>query len=118
MFSLSVALQDNPVVWTLMFKEKQTAETAFEKLVPNPGNIFPNTIEDDFGQKIINNGLFAGAILEDLDLSKLAHIERALHVARTNAKAQSMASADPTIKAAMLAHGPAVLSSMNGNMRS
>ena len=111
MFSLSIALRDNPVVWTLMFKSKETAEAAYAKLVPSTDDI-----QDDFGQTVmIGPSGLSGAILEDLDQSKLAHIERALHTARTNANAQSRAQSDPVLKAAMMTQGPAMISPMNGS---
>ena len=39
-------------------------------------------------------------MLEDLDQSKFAHIERALHQSRTKVTADKLAEADPTIREA------------------
>ena len=52
----------------------------------------------------------AGMMFEDLDKSMLAHVERGLHNARTQAKAQQQAMSDPVLKtAAMTAQrGPAI----------
>ena len=112
MFSLTISLQKNPSVWMLMFKTKEAADAAWTRL-PQRDN--PILLEDDFGQKVLvspNN--LAGSVLEDLDQSKLAHIERALHDARTRAKANSIASADPALRALHATQGPSVLSPMNG----
>ena len=121
MFSLSIALKDNPAVWMLLFKTKQTADAAYTKLVPEvntllhgqPGQHPVVLLEDDFGQRAIVTE-FSGAIIEDLEQSKLAHIERALHDARTRVKANQMASADPALKTASMTQSPAVFSPLNG----
>jgi hypothetical protein len=111
MFSLSVAL-DGPVIWALMFKTKESAEKAWSaasELAPQ----IAVTISDDFGQKVLLTGdKFIGAVLEDLSLTRLAHIERYLHEARTRAKAQQDAHADPVLRTAAMAQGPSMISPM------
>ena len=121
MFSLSIALKDNPAVWMLLFKTKETADKAYTKLVPEvntllhgqPGQRPVGLLEDDFGQHVIVTE-FSGAIMEDMEQSKLAHIERALHMARTKAKADQIASSDPALRTAAMTQSPAVFSPLNG----
>jgi len=55
-------------------------------------------------------------MLEDMEKSKLAHIERGLHQARTQAKAQQAATQDPVLKSAAMMRGPAMIDPM-GNSR-
>lgn len=111
MFSLSVAL-DGPVIWALMFKTKESAEKAWSDLV-KPTEAPGIELKDDFGQKVvITFPRFAGAVLEDLSLTRLAHIERYLHEARTRAKAQQDAHADPVLRTAAMAQGPSMISPM------
>ena len=46
-------------------------------------------MEDDFGQFVGVKGTeMRGIMLEDMELSKLAHIEQGLHRARTQAQAR------------------------------
>ena len=112
MFSLSIALRDNPAMWTLLFKSKETADAAWAKL-PATGEV--GIFEDDFSQRVfLNLNSVTGAVLEDLEVSKLAHIERALHTARTNAKAHQLAQSDPVLRTAAMGQGPAVLSPIRG----
>jgi hypothetical protein len=113
MFSLSVAL-DGPVIWALMFKTKEAAEKAWNSIAmlnADPGNVV--VISDDFGQRVLLTlAKFIGAVLEDLSLTRLAHIERYLHEARTRAKAQQDAHADPVLRTAAMAQGPSMISPM------
>ena len=66
------------------------------------------SVADDFGQRAtIDIKSIHGFMLEDMEQSKLAHIERGLHQARTQARAQQMATADPVLKnAAMIGMKP------------
>jgi hypothetical protein len=111
MFSLSIAFE-GPIVWALMFRNKDAAETAWKHLLETETFL---AINDDFGQTcLVVKSRIAGAMLEDHSLSKLAHIERGLHNARTHAKMQQEAHNDPMLRTAAMAAGPAVLSPMNG----
>ncbi len=110
MFCITIALKDNPAVWTLMFQSEEVAKTAWQKYATctTDGQF---SITDDFGQTAaVHHSCVAGAMLEDLDKSMLAHVERGLHNARTQAKAQQQAMSDPVLKtAAMTAQrGPAI----------
>ena len=49
-------------------------------------------------------------MIENLDMSQVAHVERSLRQQRMQAKFQKAAESDPEIRAAM--RGPAVLSPM------
>ena len=52
-------------------------------------------------------------MLENLDVSKQAHIARSLHQQRIQAEFQKAAESDPVIRTAM--RGPAVLSPMGNS---
>jgi len=107
MFCISIALKDNPATWTLLFNDVERARQASEAYEKAADEV---SITDDFGQTAsIKKSCVAGAMFEDLDKSMLAHIERGLHNARTQAKAQQIAVNDPILKtAAMTRQGPAL----------
>ncbi len=116
MFSLTISFGPTNVMWTLMFRNKEQGELAFAAL-KRPE--FNGTLVDDFGQEIfLGFGGIHGVIFEDMELSKLAHIERALHQARMQAKGAEAAESDPVLRANRFRQGPAVLTpGMNGPMR-
>lgn len=106
MHSLTIVFGPSPVPWVLLFKTKESAETA--RMRVNETNDM--LVADDFGQEIhIRKESIHGIMLEDMEQSKLAHIEQGLHRARTQAKAQQMAAADPTLRTAQMMGGPAML---------
>ena len=76
-------------------------------------------IKDEFGQEAtIRTDDIHGAMLEDMEQSKLAHIERGLHNARTQARANQAAQSDPVLKSAMAGMSPvnpAMLSPMGNS---
>lgn len=113
MFSLTIALRDNPTVWTLLYKKKETAAAAWAIIIANQFH----EITDDYGQALFLPVGVNAALLEDMDESKLAHIERAMHNAHTNADANSRANADPKLRLSVSRPGPAVLTPMAGGMR-
>ena len=116
MFSLTVFVGTG--MWSLMFKNKDQAEAAYG-MISNP-DLFTGVanLVDDFGhQMMLRPGSVHGAVLEDMDQSKLAHCERALHQQRTQITAQSMAQADATIRNARMTSGPAVLTPQGANGR-
>jgi hypothetical protein len=93
MFSLTIVFGPGPMVWTLMFK---TEERVREELANWAINKTP--LIDDFGQEcVINADIMHGYMVENLEQSKLAHIERALHQARTQAKGAEIADSDPVL---------------------
>ena len=98
-------------VWCLLYKEQKNAESAFNTI---DAMAAPVCITDDFGQTLQLSAPPAGMLYEDLEQSKLAQIERMLHQARTQARAQSLASADPGLRSGVM--GPAPISPfMRGN---
>lgn len=102
MFSITVALANTQIVWTFMYKTKESADAAWT------GGHDPVTtdwlISDDFGQRATIPRK-SPALLEDLDQSKMAHIERSLHVERVKVAAQRAAQSDPVLKTAMMTRG-------------
>lgn len=115
MFALTLLVGPQGTPWTLMYKtrEKIDEHQAFVN-APNPASI---KLEDDFGQIVSVNTINVHAImLEDLQQSQLAHIERALHHGRTNAKTMEAAQADPVLKAAALRQqmSPAIIDPTRG----
>lgn len=97
--------------WSLMFKEESKAQDAAAKLAARTEPF--TVIEDDFGQKLdARTNLIAGYMIEDMEKSKLAHVERALHQQRTQNLAQKTAEADPSLKLSRMMNGPAMISPM------
>jgi hypothetical protein len=106
MFSLTIVFGPGPMVWTLMFKERDRAYSA--AVFPSDATML--NLVDDFGQDAsIRIDDIHGTMIEDLEQSKLAHIERALHQARTKVKADELAQADPVIRSAAMRQGGAIL---------
>lgn len=101
MFSLTIVFGPGPMVWTLMFKTEEAARKADYAC----DTFSTDTLHllDDFGQNcsVVGTGIH-GHMLEDLEQSRLAHIERALHQARTQAKGSELAEADPVLRHARL----------------
>lgn len=106
-----------PVMWKLVFRDGEAAEKAAAHISEaragwygaHPAPVVQLT--DDFGQRVtIDCGNFTACMLENLEESKLAHIEMSLHEARVRSKANQMAQADPGIRQAAIMQGPAVLS--------
>ena len=98
MFSITVALANTQVVWTFMYKTKESADAAWQLCTGASLKL-----SDDFGQSaLILTEQIAGALFEDLDQSKLAHIERAMHTERVKIQANRAAMSDPQIKTAMM----------------
>lgn len=108
MYCITIALKDNPAVWTLMFQSAEKAQKSFDLFAAQASLIL---LEDDFGQTaFVDKSCIAGAMFEDLDKSMLAHVERGLHNARTQATAEKMAMNDPVLKTAAISkqRGPAI----------
>ena len=109
MYSLTIHFGPNAMVWAFLFKEhekaKQWAYAARNSTAP-PQIV----IEDDFGQIAkINTADIHGVLFEDLEQSEEARIQRSLAEARTRVKLEARAKTDPTIRQAMGAQGPGVL---------
>jgi len=100
-----------PVALEFVFKTKETAEKACSNFNAKADSL---TITDDFGKTgvFFSKDISCWAV-EDCDLSKRAHIERALHQQRTQTEFQKLAESDPIIRGAMRG-GPAILSPVPG----
>lgn len=110
MHSLSIAVGNQ--CWRLLFKTEESATLAFTFL--KNGSVEP--VLDDYGQSFF--GLPQGLLLEDMDKSKLAYIETALHNARANVDANKRAQTDPALRASRLSAGPPMLNQMgNGQFQ-
>jgi hypothetical protein len=109
MFSLTIVFGPGPMIWTLMFRERDRAMEIVTKHTSNK-NVEVLAGVDDFGQEFcVKESQLHGFMLEDLEQSKLAHIERALHQARTKVKADEFARADPVLRSAAVQQGGAIL---------
>jgi len=107
MYSLTICFGPQGTIWNLLFKTKEKAHEAHKMLLAPDMPIL--SFEDDFGQRItLTAGQIHGLLLEDLDMSQLGQIERGLHNARSQAKAQQRAMGDPIIKQSAMMQGPAV----------
>ncbi len=107
----------SPVMWKLLFREQERANTVVARFTEAPasGAIY---LSDDFGQQVVvNRESLAGWMLEDLDQSKLAHIEMSLHEAKTRAMANKMAQADPGLRTSQMMQGMPQFSPMGPNGR-
>jgi hypothetical protein len=119
MFSLTICFGPSATSWALMFRTKENANEAWNRMtLASEGK---TTLTDDFGQRgLIDLKSVHGLMLEDLDLTKQAHIQRALHHAHMQAEGQSAAMADPVLRA-QGNRGPSILAPggfPNGGMRS
>jgi len=102
MFALNISL--NNVAWRLLFKEETEAKDIFDALRKKRDAHV--TIEDDFGQTF--HALMKsiqGVMFEDLNKSKLAHVEMFLHQKRMEAMAMKAAQTDPALRASNLMNG-------------
>lgn len=115
MYSLTIALAQSPVTWTLLFKTKETAFEAWGKRIGSE----TLDLEDDFGQSAcLQRHLIGGMLLENLDESKLAHVARTLHVEHVKIAANKAAAADPALNARLVTPGgPAIFQPGMGNGR-
>lgn len=117
MHSLTLTFGQNGtvVVWMLMFRQPEKASEIFAtiKNTPRDGEV---DVTDDFGQQAwMQRSAISGMLLEDMQVSMGSHIERALHQARMQHKAQEAASKDPQIRMPRTG-GPAIISPMGNGM--
>ena len=114
MFCINVALGSTS--WRLLFKDEDKATEAFNVLDARANADL--RVADDFGQVLVAHvDSMHGVMFEDLDQTKLAHIEMALHQARTQNAAQKMAASDPSLRAGVNQAGPAIISPMGNGFR-
>jgi hypothetical protein len=118
MHLLTIVFGPVPTPWSLLFKKPELADKTFADLqIAKKEKAEQVSVMDEFGQRAdIDVKSIHGFMLEDMEQSKLAHIERGLHQARTQARAQQMAGSDPVLKNAAMMQSPAMLSPM-GNGR-
>jgi hypothetical protein len=118
MHLLTVIFGPTPTPWAMLFHKEELAQAAFSTIeTAQQSKAAYLSITDEFGQRAnFTVADIHGFMLEDMEKSKLAHIERGLHQARTQARAQAAAAADPVLKNAAMMQGPPMLSPM-GNGR-
>ena len=113
MHSLTICFGPSATVWTLLFKTEEKASELYNAYtgakVARESSLLIGV--DDFGQAIslvIDD--IHGMMFEDMALSQEAAVERGLHQARTQAKAETKAMNDDVIKNAIRVkqQGPAV----------
>ena len=98
MFSLAIMIGSGQ--WRLMFRTEDKALTAVNLLDAALINKRCVQVIDEFGQTF--SGMPLGWLLEDMDKSQGAAVELALHNARTQKKATTMAQSDPALKQSMI----------------
>ena len=117
MFCLNIALGN--ISWRLLFKNDESLKAAELPFLIYAGS--PDTwilAVDDFGQTVrVRQNAIHGVMVEDLDKTKLAHVELVLHQARTQSLATKMAQTDPALKADTMSRSPAILSPMGNGAR-
>jgi hypothetical protein len=114
MYSLTICFGPAATSWMYLFKEEAKAGEAYNAYVDHKMNHAKGGCligSDDFGQAYaIPFDEIRGMMLEDLDLTEQARIERSMVDARAQTKFNVRAKSDPTIQAAM--RGPSVISPM------
>lgn len=121
MFSITLFVSPTtPIV--LLYKSEETLNKAiaaydsFDQMVMSGGSVVVVKLEDDFGQKLRVQKPVPALLIQDLKMSQQADIERGIHQAVTQAKAQERAKTEPALQSAIrAAQGPAVLSPMGMN---
>lgn len=108
MFSVTVCFGPQATAWAFLFKTEESMRTAI--------NNFPSTpaIVDDFGQTATFERPIHGYVVEDLNLSKLAHQERAIHMERMRRAVTQAMQVDPQMRAVRTGGGPAIVSPFGG----
>lgn len=111
MHSLTICFGPAGTVWTLLFKSQESLKAAEIASSISPTCETHLTMTDDFGQDVfVKREHVIATMIEDLDQSQMAQVERGLHQARSQAKAQTRAMEDPVIKESLRKQqmGPAV----------
>lgn len=114
MFSITIAFGSSGA--SLLFKTEETFAAAKDKYRSSKATSFEGDelhLIDDFGMEIsIRRASIHGATFEDMDHTKLAHVERGLHQFRTQIAADKAGMTAPDISAYLRGRGagPAVIS--------
>jgi hypothetical protein len=111
MFCLNIALGN--IAWRLLFKDEKNALNALALF-----NVTDTVrVIDDFGQSLeAKVSSIHATLLEDLDKTKMAHVELALHQQRMNVMATKLAQTDPQLRA-NATNGGAIIAPMGGGGR-
>lgn len=119
MFSVSVAF--GPVSWLLMFREKANAEATIKSfttpfsLTNGFGTEKPNAVTDDFGQSVHWMSPPTAIMLEDMEASKLMHIEHQMRGVHIQTEVRKRAENDSQLR--MGRGGPAIMTPFAPNGR-
>lgn len=106
MYSLQVVFGPASAAWGFLFKAHKNAMDAYTALTNSAAPVDASPfisprleIRDDFGQTAsIHVAEVHGVLLEDMDETAKSVIERTLHQARTQIRANQQARQDATIK--------------------
>lgn len=116
MFTLSIAVgRAQPMVWTLMFRTQKAADEAVTTLRDSVGTV---SLTDEFGQTFDGTKAdIVGSLFEDLEQSRLAHVERTLQVELVKAATITRMRSNPAFSS-LASAGPAMLQPgmINGRM--
>lgn len=125
MQKLTIVFGPTGTVWPLMYKTEEAAKEAMAKIVADTDPVLRTIggavlqdamLVDDFSQTVrIPLSEIKGIMLEDMEVSKLAHIEHQVHVWRVQASAQQTATTDPILRSAAARQGPAVITPQGAN---
>lgn len=101
------------------YSDRANAERAFDSLeAAKKAQGTTVSIADEYGQRAcLDVAAIHGYVLENLEESKLAHIELGLHQARMQAKANEMGRVDPVLRTAAMHQGGMPILSPQGNGR-
>lgn len=95
MFAITVLV--GSAGWSLLYKTKEPWQLAINILTDKASDEL--TLTDDFGQTaVLKTSDVHGFMSEDLEQSKMAHVERALHQMRMQADTQKRAESDPAMR--------------------
>lgn len=124
MYSLSIVL--GSMSWRLLYTKEENARRDFQ-LVQSAISRDKTMqfsahdkidLTDDYGQEMTANARsLHGAMLEDLDKTKVGNVEFALHGARANVDAQKRAESDPVLRSSRtMQHAPIISPMGNGRL--
>jgi hypothetical protein len=87
----------------LLYKKEDLARDAATALTHDPAQAFGPAkwvhVLDDFGHEIsVDSKSISAIVFEDMERTKLAHVERALHQQRAQNLAQKTAQSDPALR--------------------
>jgi hypothetical protein len=108
MFSLTVIF--GSVAWMLLFREKEKAEAAVRALMlPKPtgfGSEIPTPITDDFQQSVYCTSAPTAIMFEELDISRMVHVEHMVRQHRIQFDAKTRVENDVGMR---MRNGPAIM---------